>query len=72
MLLREFLSEPDLHGYSAMMLDEAHERTLHTDILFGLLKVTHPRDRMEADAGSGHARSCRAGEDRCFFALLCA
>ncbi|QIW98496.1 hypothetical protein AMS68_004014 [Peltaster fructicola] len=38
MLLREFLTEPDLAGYSALMIDEAHERTLHTDILFGLVK----------------------------------
>ncbi|CAH8832978.1 unnamed protein product [Trichobilharzia szidati] len=38
MLLREFLTEPDLGGYSVMMIDEAHERTLHTDILFGLVK----------------------------------
>ena len=38
MLLREFLSEPDLGGYSVMIIDEAHERTLHTDILFGLVK----------------------------------
>ncbi|VDM39479.1 unnamed protein product [Toxocara canis] len=38
MLLREFLNEPDLAGYSVMMIDEAHERTLHTDILFGLVK----------------------------------
>ncbi|MCJ1225703.1 Cyclin-dependent kinase catalytic subunit, partial [Toensbergia leucococca] len=38
MLLREFLTEPDLGGYSALMIDEAHERTLHTDILFSLVK----------------------------------
>ena len=38
MLLREFLTEPDLAGYSVMMIDEAHERTLHTDVLFGLVK----------------------------------
>ncbi|TPP63485.1 DEAH (Asp-Glu-Ala-His) box polypeptide 16 [Fasciola gigantica] len=38
MLLREFLTEPDLGAYSVMMIDEAHERTLHTDILFGLVK----------------------------------
>ena len=38
MLLREFLGEPDLASYSVMMVDEAHERTLHTDVLFGLIK----------------------------------
>ena len=38
MLLREFLNEPDLASYSVLMIDEAHERTLHTDILFGLVK----------------------------------
>lgn len=37
-LHREFLSEPDLASYSVMIIDEAHERTLHTDILFGLMK----------------------------------
>nr|MBE5726254.1 lethal (2) 37Cb [Cucujiformia]MBE5726269.1 lethal (2) 37Cb [Cucujiformia] len=37
-LHREFLSEPDLLSYSVMIIDEAHERTLHTDILFGLVK----------------------------------
>ncbi|XP_030938377.1 pre-mRNA-splicing factor ATP-dependent RNA helicase DEAH1-like isoform X1 [Quercus lobata] len=38
MLLREFLGEPDLESYSVVMVDEAHERTLSTDILFGLVK----------------------------------
>jgi len=38
MLLREFLTEPDLGSYSCLMIDEAHERTVHTDILFGLVK----------------------------------
>ncbi|KZT11997.1 pre-mRNA splicing factor [Laetiporus sulphureus 93-53] len=39
MLLREFLTEPDLAGYSALIIDEAHERTLSTDILFALVKA---------------------------------
>ncbi|KAJ3869351.1 pre-mRNA splicing factor [Lentinula novae-zelandiae] len=38
MLLREFLTEPDLASYSCLVIDEAHERTLNTDILFALVK----------------------------------
>ena len=38
MLLRQLLSEPGLDSYSVMMIDEAHERNLATDILLGLLK----------------------------------
>ncbi|GAB6033588.1 ATP-dependent RNA helicase dhx8 [Chamberlinius hualienensis] len=38
MLLRECLVESDLKSYSIIMLDEAHERTINTDVLFGLLK----------------------------------
>lgn len=40
MLLREFMTEPDLASYSCMIIDEAHERTLSTDVLFGLIKVS--------------------------------
>jgi ATP-dependent RNA helicase DHX8/PRP22 len=45
MLQREAMQDPDMSQYSCIMLDEAHERTIATDVLFALLKNAAQRRR---------------------------
>ncbi|KAJ3205103.1 DEAH-box RNA helicase prp16 [Entophlyctis luteolus] len=44
-LLRECLNKSDLDQYSCIIMDEAHERSLNTDVLMGLLKNVIARRR---------------------------
>ena len=39
MLVRKLIEDKLLLKYSYIILDEAHERTVHTDLLFGIVKV---------------------------------
>ena len=43
MLLREAISDPILSRYSYVILDECHERTIHTDVLLGVVKLAQQK-----------------------------
>lgn len=66
-LLREIMDDPLLERYSVVMVDEAHERTVTTDILLGLLKRIQgrrPELRIVISSATIHAETIAGFFDR--------
>ena len=60
MIVRELMSDPLLSKYSVVIVDEAHERTLRTDLLIASLKTIQKQRNVDGDAsgkGKGNASS---------------
>ncbi|BGP20309.1 Salivary acidic proline-rich phosphoprotein 1/2 [Rhodosporidiobolus nylandii] len=66
-LLAELLGDKDLDAYDCVVLDEAHERSLRTDMLMGFLKDIQKRRKEKVKAwraggGKGKGRETEEGE----------
>ncbi|CAG8700178.1 13047_t:CDS:2, partial [Acaulospora colombiana] len=67
MLQRECLIDPDMSAYSVVILDEAHERTIATDVLFALLKSWKTATGFK---GHCHVGNIRRGKVLAIFLLM--
>ena len=65
MLLRETLVSDDLEKYSVIIMDEAHERSLNTDVLFGILKQVSKEPLASAQGLGFHQEGLLEGWGNC-------
>jgi hypothetical protein len=67
MLLREAMTDATLGRYGVVILDEAHERTLSTDVLMGLLKEARSRSlcMTRVQHGNQLCDVCRVARGAC-------